>query len=50
MTLTVLLSLTGLFIRNACCPLLNPEVDVIPPEVSIGQQAVVEATITVAYA
>jgi hypothetical protein len=46
-TLTALLSLTGLFIKNACGRLLNPEADVIPPEAYIGQQVDVKAKISV---
>ncbi len=47
MTLTTLLALAGLSIRNVCCLLLNPEVDVIPPEACVGQQVVVKAKISV---
>lgn len=47
MVLTALLSFAGLFVRNAICKLEAPEVDVIPSEVSIGQQVVVRAKISV---
>jgi hypothetical protein len=45
--LTALFSLIGVFVRNAICKLAAPEVDVIPPEISIGQQVLVKAKISV---
>ena len=42
--LTMLLSLAGSLV---CGRLVSPEVNVIPSEVSIGQQAIVEAKISV---
>ena len=47
MALIALLTFSGLFVRNAICKLVAPEVDVIPPEVIVGQQLVVKATISV---
>lgn len=48
-TLTALFSLTQWFVRNASCKLEAPRVDVVPPEVYIGQQVLVNANITVGY-
>lgn len=47
MTLTVLLLQMGLFTRNAYCLLSDPEVDVIPSEVGIGELVAVNAKISV---
>lgn len=49
MVLAFSLSVAGLFTRNAYSLLLNPEVDVIPPEAGIGQQVVVKAEISVVF-
>lgn len=47
MTLTALLSLAGLLTENVGCILQDPQVEVSPSEVYIGQQAVVDAKISV---
>jgi len=45
--LATIFSLTGLLVRDSSCMLSDPVVDVIPPEVCVGQQVLVKAKISV---
>lgn len=45
--LATIFSLTGLLVSDSSCMLSYPVVDVIPPEVCVGQEVLVKARIDV---